>query len=554
MGGIAAGRNGEYIAFASSSRTLQMQLSSLEFVGEGANGRVYRCKDELERDLAVKFFTSSFDPISRQVHSHAENLKKLNHPNVVRIISIERLNNPAKPEAAPELALVMEFVDGLKFTDWVVLANKSAEDVRTFATGLLDGLAEFHRHGQAHLDLHPGNVFVSQGRARIFDPLAHDPESILTTALTLERQRRDTRDALDLIRQALSSIHGGLDVVAELTAPRVPITTIEQLRAQFGIAISRLSGHAQASAVTGVYTLARSCGSESSPVNWQELRKRVLRDFTGKMEVAKGEISTDINSLEMAEKAARIALNASGDLLAMCITIAEAPTDVTRRTIDDIVRPLSISWPASGNSAYVHVPGFATFASLHWVGAAAVMNGHGNLALRLLNLRVGRQADKPRELYRDKSLMGWTPTFGTDCRESWTWLMRAFGKIPPLTEVFATQDDYEESLFLFNLFSSFYAFRQFSANEWEDHVANSFLDAPLSVPPYWINMKDSYKSRVLQRLAEPSILDAAFDSGRLDRIDTRRTWPRFASYAKSFWSNRNSPGNWAPEWAEQPPF
>ena len=57
----------------------------LSLVGEGAFGCVYRaCDSKLNRDVAIKFINSS-DRILTRFMDELEAIKKLDHPNIVRL-------------------------------------------------------------------------------------------------------------------------------------------------------------------------------------------------------------------------------------------------------------------------------------------------------------------------------------------------------------------------------------------------------------------------------------------------------------------------------------
>ena len=87
------------------------EIASL--IGEGAFGCVYRARFlKLDRDVAIKFINPN-DQILPRFMDELAAIKKLDHPNIVRLFDYDILK-----EGVP--CIVMEFVDGRELGDVII--------------------------------------------------------------------------------------------------------------------------------------------------------------------------------------------------------------------------------------------------------------------------------------------------------------------------------------------------------------------------------------------------------------------------------------------------
>lgn len=150
-------------------RPMDIQFSTR--IGEGAHGEVWRGVDQLDRDLAVKFLFEEMRA-HHDLVADARALCRLDHPNVVRVISVEELRPPLASTLPREAttAIVMQYVEGRKLSHILDEGLVAGEDVARIATGLIQGFKALHSVGVVHEDLHTGNVLVSETTVKIIDP------------------------------------------------------------------------------------------------------------------------------------------------------------------------------------------------------------------------------------------------------------------------------------------------------------------------------------------------------------------------------------------------
>jgi serine/threonine-protein kinase len=151
-------------------------------LGAGGMGKVYKGHHEgLDIDVAIKVMSGDLarDITARQrFMREARTAAKLDHPNVVRVLTVDEL------DGAPYI--VMEFVDGSDMAALVKQAGRlNAIAVLQAIAQVADGLAAAHEQGIIHRDIKPHNIFVSkQGRVKLGDfGLARATEQ--TTELTM---------------------------------------------------------------------------------------------------------------------------------------------------------------------------------------------------------------------------------------------------------------------------------------------------------------------------------------------------------------------------------
>ncbi len=134
-----------------------------ERLGEGGFGEVWKAEnpDLPGRFVAVKVAKDpSFVAALRQ---EARLLYKLDHPNVVRVLTLNTTGDPGY--------LVLEHVGGESLRELLDRRKKvSAEDAAGLVLDLLAGLAAAHASGLVHRDVKPSNVLLtSDGVPKLAD-------------------------------------------------------------------------------------------------------------------------------------------------------------------------------------------------------------------------------------------------------------------------------------------------------------------------------------------------------------------------------------------------
>lgn len=134
------------------------EIASL--IGEGAFGCVYRARFlKLDRDVAIKFINPNDQILARFMDELAA-IKKLDHPNIVRLFDYDILK-----EGVP--CIVMEFVDGRELGDVIIERGPfDCASICEIAMQIIDALVETHNQGIIHCDLKPENIMLTSIGAR----------------------------------------------------------------------------------------------------------------------------------------------------------------------------------------------------------------------------------------------------------------------------------------------------------------------------------------------------------------------------------------------------
>ena len=129
-------------------------LSVFEQIGGGAFGTVFRARDSLSRDVALKLFKDPEDS-SRLVHE-GRLLGRVSHNNVIVVYGAGEFDG--------EVGLWMELVRGRTLEQELkVRGSFSAEEARLIGLDVCRALAAVHEAGLVHRDVKAQNVMRAQG-------------------------------------------------------------------------------------------------------------------------------------------------------------------------------------------------------------------------------------------------------------------------------------------------------------------------------------------------------------------------------------------------------
>ena len=137
-------------------------------LGEGGMGVVYRAHDEARgRTVALKCLHTNLagdQEIRRRFAREAKVLRSQSHPNIVAVYDFV--------EHEYLLAIVMEVVEGRTLVQHVAKWRSRVPfaDLLVVFRGVLDAVAEGHRHGVIHRDLKPDNILVTGGGGEALRP------------------------------------------------------------------------------------------------------------------------------------------------------------------------------------------------------------------------------------------------------------------------------------------------------------------------------------------------------------------------------------------------
>ncbi len=188
-----------------------MKLIIESRLDEGGFADVWKAKDELDRDVAVKIVRVSGAVFSSALN-HAKALARARHPNVVSVLSFETV---ADPDSGVEVeCIVIELVRGATLAKRLTGARFSALEAKNIGVGIIDGITHIHSVGITHGDLHEGNVMIAEDGVKIIDILYRDSLAILSSGSREAVLKRDLLDLRFLLRRII--FHSELDA-AEAT-------------------------------------------------------------------------------------------------------------------------------------------------------------------------------------------------------------------------------------------------------------------------------------------------------------------------------------------------
>lgn len=134
-----------------------------EFIAEGAFGHVYKYHNpHLDMDFAIKMFKPIYayevdqEKSEKRFFREAKMLFQLNHPNIVRVHDVGRINTG-------EPYIKMEFIEGPNLNKIRDENGNMEFNVVSRCVGqILDGLAFAHEKDIIHRDLKPSNILCEK--------------------------------------------------------------------------------------------------------------------------------------------------------------------------------------------------------------------------------------------------------------------------------------------------------------------------------------------------------------------------------------------------------
>jgi serine/threonine-protein kinase len=128
-------------------------------VAEGGTAAIYRVRHAQLGSLhALKVLRVVFDSLRQRTVSEGRIQARVRHPNLVPVTDIISIHDVP--------ALVMDFVDGPTFEDWLTSGERPLDQLDAIARGILEGVAFAHEAGLVHRDLKPSNVILARDGIR----------------------------------------------------------------------------------------------------------------------------------------------------------------------------------------------------------------------------------------------------------------------------------------------------------------------------------------------------------------------------------------------------
>lgn len=183
-----------------------MKLNLIEKLGDGGFADVWRATDELDRNVAVKIIRPANVGVADAL-AHAKALARANHPNVVSVMTLERIADPDSGDQVD--CVVMELINGITLSKTFEGGPLSRAEAEIVGLGILHGLAHIHAQGMAHGDLHEENVMIANGVAKVIDILYLNSLAAISTEKRSTRVRKDLLSLRIMLQQLI--IHSELD-------------------------------------------------------------------------------------------------------------------------------------------------------------------------------------------------------------------------------------------------------------------------------------------------------------------------------------------------------
>lgn len=183
-----------------------MKLQLDEKLGDGAFADVWKATDELGRTVAVKIIRPANVGVADAL-AHARALARANHPNVVSVITLERIDDPGSGDEVD--CVVMELIRGETLAKVAEGPELNVERAQRIGLGIIHGVAHIHAQGMAHGDLHEENVMVAGEVAKVIDILYLNSLATLSTEDRSRRLRRDLLSLRIILQQII--LHSELD-------------------------------------------------------------------------------------------------------------------------------------------------------------------------------------------------------------------------------------------------------------------------------------------------------------------------------------------------------
>lgn len=216
-----------------------MNLEILEKIDSGAYADIYRAKNDLGREYAVKIIRKSAGDHTF-ARKQAEALSRVDSPRVVTIVGIEEVLHPDTGE--PSSGIVMELVRGETLESLLRKASLDPDQARQIGTELCDGLREIHAAGVAHGDLHEGNVMVLGRSVKILDILYYDSLALISTQSREQRVGSDVWFLRSLLRKVLDKSKVSFVKVDEFVNATATTKDVATIASKFCDAFSESPG------------------------------------------------------------------------------------------------------------------------------------------------------------------------------------------------------------------------------------------------------------------------------------------------------------------------
>ena len=143
------------------------QFTLIRPIGEGGQGEVWlasRNDGEFNQQVAIKFIKSSYNQKEQfRFQTERELLSSLQHENIAQLIGGGNFSDD-------RLYMIMEWVDGIPFVDYVIQENLSISQTLKCFQQICQAVRYAHKKGIIHRDIKPSNILVTkEGKVKLLD-------------------------------------------------------------------------------------------------------------------------------------------------------------------------------------------------------------------------------------------------------------------------------------------------------------------------------------------------------------------------------------------------
>jgi len=521
---------------------MKISFTNQKPLGKGQFGVVYQASDELDRNLAVKFFGDQSIVSTDIARRHATALAQIDHPNVVRILGIHDLAPPEGGELQP--ALVMNYLDGLDLSDWLSQGDLEVTKIISISRDILNGLKAFHARDLCHGDLHEGNIRVCDDKALLIDPMAHDPATVYSTALSKDRRRRDISNARQIITKAFLRCNIATEHIGELNAVYSTQYTVEDL----GIALDSIEEGIQSTSSTilafdsGIYQSCQRHQSDGAYPFWLNRLKSSYKPLNAQLQQWRQDhpIHIDIEWNTIHEYYYE-AMNRIQAFVLVLLSAAEYDHTLYHRQASQIRQILTLDWDYNGKTIHVTLPDTICFLLHHILGSAACINQNWEFAIQLAYTHISKyQTGNVIPLWKSPKHVAWPDGLGQSCTQNYRVVKQAYDRLPYLSNCFATKNDYMVGLSAWN----FILCNCECANtilpshiDKNDPVA-THLNKQKSVPPMLLSIEESIRGYGLSLVtSNPNYLNKICSTNIKSTKEFVRDWEQWSTDLLHLWSS-----------------
>jgi hypothetical protein len=273
-------------------------------------------------------------------------------------------------------------------------------------------------------------------------------------------------------------------------------------------------------------------------LGWRQLAKRVRDPVHKSLAAWRRKYDEDPpESIEAMETAVDEAVRDIASLFVMALVGVESGRDVfrdQRGVLDDLLNVAG--WSYSGSSEVVALPSALGYIYQGLHGAMSTATGQLDLAMELAVMSVKEGNSEFRHVWEHLGLMGWGPSLGGRCKNSWEYLASAGDRWTWLQIAFGSETDYRTALCAYYVALNTYELAHVIASG-DVHSFPAQRDRTLNVPLCFAHEQSDIKRRAFSLLLrDRAALEGLWSRLNVTEDDMRSYWPRWMEVCQD-WLN-----------------